>query len=76
MTRLRVFAGMAIKASAALLLVLAVSMAGAPAQAGENGPLDPRAVERLQRMSGVLAKARTLSLKAESLAENDRRRWR
>jgi hypothetical protein len=67
MTRLRVFAGMAMKASAAVLLVLAVSTAGAPAQAGENGPLDPRAMERLQRMSETLAKAHALSLKAESL---------
>ena len=67
MRGLRMLAGMAMKASAALLLLLAVSMAGATAQAGESGPLDPKAVERLQRMSETLAKAHTLSLNVESL---------
>ena len=60
MRGLRMLTGMAMKASAALLLLLAVWMAGATAQAEESGPLDPRAVERLQRMSEILAKARTL----------------
>jgi hypothetical protein len=53
--------------STALLLVFAVWTAGVTARVGESGPLDPEAVQRLQRMSDVLAKARTLSLKAESL---------
>jgi hypothetical protein len=53
--------------SAAALLALGLWMAAPAVSAEEQGPLDPRAVEKLQRMSDVLAKTRSLSLKAESL---------
>ena len=64
MRRLCLLAG---RVSTTLLLVIAVWTAGTTARAGESGPLEPEAVQRLQRMSDVLAKARTLRLKAESL---------
>ena len=41
--------------------------AATPAPAADCGLMDPRAVEKLQRMSEVLAKAQTLSVEAESL---------
>ena len=54
------------RASAAALLALGLWTAAA-ASAEEGGPVDPRAAERLRRMSDVLAAAPSLSLKAESL---------
>jgi hypothetical protein len=60
-------AAMAGRTWATLLLVLGLWGIAATAQGEESGPIDPRAVERLQRMSAVLAQSRTLSLKAESL---------
>jgi hypothetical protein len=53
--------------SAAALLALGLWTVAATASAQEPGPIDPRAAERLRRMSDVLAEARSLSLKAESL---------
>ena len=53
--------------TAGALLALGLWMAAPAVSAEEQGPLDPRAVEKLQRMSDVLAKTRSLSLKAESL---------
>jgi hypothetical protein len=55
------------RSAAAALLALGLWMGAATASAEELGPVDPRAAERLQRMSDVLARARSLSLKAESL---------
>ena len=55
------------RSSSAALLALGLWMAAPAVSAEEQGPLDPRAVEKLQRMSDVLAKTRSLSLKAESL---------
>jgi hypothetical protein len=55
------------RSSAAALLALGLWMAAATVSAEEGGPIDPRAAEKLQRMSAVLAKARNLSLTAESL---------
>ena len=54
-------------ACAAGLLALALSTAGASAMGAEGAPMDPRAEEKLRRMSEVLATAGTLSLEAESL---------
>ena len=52
MTRVQLLAGMAMKASAALLsLLLSLGSACAAAQANEGAPLDPRTVERLERMA-------------------------
>jgi hypothetical protein len=67
MTKLPLLAGAAGRISAAVLLALGVCTAATSARGAEGGPIDPRAVERLQRMSEVLAKAQTLSLQAESL---------
>ena len=53
--------------TARALLALGLWMAATTVSAEERGPIDPRAVEKLQRMSEVLAEARSLSLKAESL---------
>jgi hypothetical protein len=53
--------------TARALLALGLWMAAPALSAEEQGPLDPRAVEKLQRMSDALAKTRSLSLKAESL---------
>ncbi len=53
--------------TAGALLALGLWMAAPAVSAEEQGPLDPRAVEKLQRMSDALAKTRSLSLKAESL---------
>ena len=51
----------------AALLALGLWTVAATASAGESARIEPRAAERLQRMSDVLAKAGSLSLKAESL---------
>ncbi len=55
------------RSSAAALLALGLWMAATTVSAEEQGPIDPRAVEKLQHMSDVLTEARSLSLKAESL---------
>ena len=67
MTKAMSLARRAGRSSAAALLALGLWMAAATVSAQEPGPIDPRAVEKLQRMSEVLAEARSLSLKAESL---------
>ena len=55
------------KLCVAALLALGLWASAAGARAQEGGPIEPRAVERLQRMSDALAEARTLSFEAESL---------
>lgn len=67
MTKLLLFAGAAGRIAAGLVLALGMCTAAISAQAAQGGPMDSRAVEKLQRMSEVLAKAQTLNLKAESL---------
>jgi hypothetical protein len=49
------------------LIALGLWTASIAAPAAEDGPIDPRAVEKLRRMSDVLAEAKTLSFEAESL---------
>jgi hypothetical protein len=60
-------AGVVGRVCALVLLALQLWTAGGAMAAEEGGPMDPRAVERLRRMSDVLAEARTLSFEAESL---------
>jgi hypothetical protein len=67
MTKLQSPAGAAGRTLAVVLLALGLWTAGTATQAAEGGPMDARAVEKLQRMSAVLAAARTLSFEAESL---------
>jgi hypothetical protein len=67
MTKAMSLARRAGRSSTAALLALGLWMAATTASAGESSPIDPRAVEKLQRMSDVLAKARSLSLKTENL---------
>jgi hypothetical protein len=59
MTKHPLSAGTAGRTFAAVLLTLGLWTAAAPAPAAEGGPMDPRAVEKLQRMSEVLTKAQT-----------------
>jgi hypothetical protein len=44
------------RSSAAVLLALGLWMAATIVSAEESSPIDPRAVEKIQRMSDVLAK--------------------
>ena len=67
MMKLLLPAGAAGRTCAAMLLTLGLWAAATPAPAAEDAPMDPRAVEKLQRMSEVLAKAQTLRLEAKSL---------
>jgi hypothetical protein len=67
MTKAMSLARRAGRSSTAALLALGLWMAATTASSGESSPIDPRAVEKLQRMSDVLAKARSLSLKTENL---------
>lgn len=55
------------RSTAVALLALGLCATAATVTAQESGPIDPRAAEKLRRMSGVLAEAASLSLKAESL---------
>lgn len=67
MTQAKSLARRAGMSSAAALLTVGLWTAATTASAQEPDPIDPRAAEKLQRMSSVLAEARSLSLKAESL---------
>lgn len=67
MTKLQSPASAIGRTFAVVLLALGMWPVGTAAPSAQSAPMDPRAVEKLQRMSDVLGAAQTLSFEAESL---------